>query len=251
MNKLVLSLAILLLLPLACFGQYPFEKYPKPTCNTYNDWKLYDWTEAKQKVNHTITVDSFFNDTTSLTIQLTSFDEDIWNNSEIRIFKGENQIQKLYDDMAFVPSNIFSPIQVVDFNADGLLDVKIVVPYMGNGLASLNCRVIYLIQNRKLSFTKLAFVDKLYEGGRPERDVDGNGSFEVITMQLVGHNNHSYWVFNLYEIVDSGLLNVNHKLDYPILIQYLYRDNYEITKDLSREEMKQYSRELPEGFDQK
>ena len=233
----------------AGYCQYPFEKYAQPVYEEFNDWKLYDWTETKQTINHTLTIENFFQKE-SLTIQLTSSTENMWEQSSIRIFRGQTQIQKLTEDMAFGTHNIFEPIRVTDLNNDGLKDLKLIIPYLGNGVAALNVRVIYLVQNEKNEFSKSSFNDKM-NTNRPERDFDKDGIFEVVTMKLNGHESHSYWTFNIFEFTQSGLVNANEKDNYPIMIQYLFRDNFEVTDKISRSDMKSYALEKPEEYDWK
>lgn len=230
-------------------GQYPFEKYPAVKYSIYNDWKIYDRTEAEKKVHSTLTIPNFFGKNDSLTIQLTSFTDHWWDNSEIRIFQNKQQKQKFIENMIFSPTGL-DTVRVADINGDGLKDVKIGSPYMGNGIASLNVKVIYLFQRQDHSFNKISFDDKSYPN-IPERDFDGDGNYEIITMELVGHENHNYWVFNIFDYKDNGLVNANSKDNYPIMIQYLYRKNFEITDKVSREKMKDFSLNLPENYDRK
>ena len=115
---------------------------------------------------------------------------------------------------------------------------------MGCGLASLNVRVIYFYQNTNKNFTKVSFYDKMNEN-RFERDLNSDGKFEIITMTLQGHQNHNYWLFNVYNYENGNLICVNDKIDYPIMIQFLYRENYAITTKLTRQEMKKYQHRKP------
>jgi len=118
-------------------GQDPFEKYPAIPFKEYKDWRLYDKSVKEKKVHHTLTIPDFFENKDSLTIQLTSF-VDNWDSSYVRIYRNSNQIQKLFEPMGFSQTNIFEPIRVADINGDNLMDLKILIPYMGNGIAALN-----------------------------------------------------------------------------------------------------------------
>ncbi|MEM6829788.1 MAG: hypothetical protein AAF551_04680 [Bacteroidota bacterium] len=241
---------LVILLNLICQAvhcQYPFEKYPQPVYEEFKDWKLYDWSETTHTINHTLTIESFFQNE-PLIIQLTSSTEDMWENSSIRIFRGQTQIQKLTEDMAFSTLNVFEPVRIADLTNDGLKDLKLLIPYLGNGIAALNTRVIYLIQNKNNEFTKISFNDKM-SVHRSERDVDKDGTFEVITMKLDSYENHSYWTFNIFEFTKSGLINANEKDNYPIMIQYLFRENFEVTDKMSRSDMKSYALKQPEAYD--
>jgi hypothetical protein len=134
-----------------------------------------------------------------------------------------------------------------DFNGDGLKDIKLTVFYMGSGLASLNMRIVYFFQKPGQMFIKVAFDDK-QNGNRLERDINEDGNFEIITMTLANYESHNYWTFNAYNFVDDQLVCVNEKVNYPIMVQLLYRDNYEITKHLSRSKMKQFELKEPENL---
>ncbi len=228
-------------------GQEPFEKYPAISYTEYKDWKLYDKSEKEKKVYNTLTIPDFYENKDSITIQLTSF-VDNWDSSYVMIYKNKKQIQKFFEPMGFSQSNVFEPIRIADINGDGLTDLKILIPYMGNGTASLNVRAIYLFQKSNGNFTKISFDDKM-DGNRPERDFDGDKNYEIITMTLTGYENHSYWLYNLFDYNSTGLVNVNAKYDYPIMIQFLYRENYKITDKITRLKMKDFTLPLPEKYD--
>lgn len=231
------------------YGQYPFEKYPAPVYQEYEDWEFYDWTETKHTVNHTLTIDQVFDNQDLLTIQLTSFTSSGDNTSIIRLFRNKTQIQKMTEHMFFSTLNIgHEPIHVTDINGDGLKDFKIIVPYMGNGVAALNVKVIYFFQTKDQKFIKVSYSDKMSEN-RLERDFDGDGNFEIVTMNLNGYENHNYWTFNIFEYKGGELINANYKDNYPIMVQFLYRKNHKITDKINREEMKKFALQFPDDFD--
>ena len=245
----LLALLTITILTLTVKGQYLFEKYPAPTYKEYNDWKIYDKREKENKVHCALTIPKFFDSRDNLTIQLTSFTDHWEENSIIRIFNNQIQIQKILENMAFSPTAI-DTVRVADINGDGLSDIKIVFSYMGCGLAGLNVRVIYLFQKPDNTFIKISFDDKM-SPNRMERDMNADGNFEIITMNLAGYQEHNYWVFNAFNFINEQLINVNSTYDYPIMVQYLFRDNYEITKKISSNKMKEFALEIPEGYDKK
>lgn len=241
---------IMILLTAILKGQEPFEKYPAISYREYKDWEVYDKSAKEKKVHYTLTIPDFFENKDSITIQLTSFVGN-WDSSYFRIYRNKKQIQKFVDPpMGLSEANMVEPIRIADINGDSLTDLKILIPYMGNGTASLNVRVIYLIQKPNCDFTKISFDDKM-NGNRPERDFDGDKNYEIITMTLTSYENHSYWLYNLYDYYSNGLINVNVKDDYPIMIQFLYRENYQITDKITRQKMKDFALPLPEGYDKK
>jgi hypothetical protein len=70
-------------------------------------------------------------------------------------------------------------------------------------------------------------------------------------MNLVGYENHSYWLFNLFDYDGNEFVNVNSKDNYPIMIQFLYRENFQITNRISREKMKDFNLNLPDDYEKK
>jgi hypothetical protein len=134
-------------------------------------------------------------------------------------------------------------------------DCKLLIPYNGNGLASLNTRVIYLFQHKDNSFTKISYLDMIngkHAGdNRSERDFNKDGNYKIIAMSLISYHNHSYWVFNLYNFLNNELESVNNKYNYPILIQCLFPDNYNVARNISREKMKSFALAKPEDYDKR
>jgi len=55
----------------------------------------------------------------------------------------------------------------------------------------------------------------------------------------------------LYNFDSDRLLNVNWKDNYPIMTQFLIRENFEITNKIIREKMKEFALTLPEKYDRK
>lgn len=150
--------------------------------------------------------------------------------------------------MFFTEANVpFEAVRKLDVNGDTLADVKLLIPYMGNGLASLNTRVIYLFQKRTGMFTKVSYLDKL--GAQiTEHDFDGDGSYEILTRTLKFYERHSYWIFNIYNFKDDELINQNDRFDYPIMVQYLFRENYRVTDKISAAKMKTFEDHVPEEY---
>ncbi len=228
-------------------AQFPFEKYTSVKYTSFNNWNIYDKAEKEKKIHSTLTIPTFFDNGDTLTVQLTSFTDHWWNNSIIRIFRNKTEIQKIAEDMGFSPIGL-DTLRVADINGDNLRDIKITVAYLGNGIAAMNARIIYLFQQADHSFKKTSFTDKI-NNNRKERDFDGDGNFEIITMNLSSHENHSYWLFKLYHYSNGGLVSVNQQYDYPIMIQFLKRKNYEITNKISKEKMKTFALSLPDEYD--
>ncbi|MFL5743009.1 MAG: hypothetical protein ACJ75B_22510 [Flavisolibacter sp.] len=234
-------------LALNSFGQYPFEKFPAIKYRAYKDWKVFNTNNKEHKTEFVFTIPKFFNKKDSLTLLLTSFDNK-WDSSFITILKNGEELQRFFEPMFFYDTNLMEDVMTADINGDKLQDVKLVIPYMSNGLG-LNTRVIYLFQHNNKSFNKISFDDKMFGQNRPERDFNGDGNYEIITMTLISYGSHSYFAFNLFNFKNSDLVSVNDKYNYPILIQFLYRDNFKITHKISRQKMKDFAQAKPEDYD--
>lgn len=228
-------------------GQYPYEKYPAIKFKTKGKWTLYDKRDTENKMHWTMTFPQFYDKKDDMTVEITTFGYK--DSSEIRIFKNKKQIQKIIEPYAIgrVWSALLDSVCYADINGDSLVDLKIVCWNGGCGIASLNMLVIYLFQQKDNTFKKVSYLDMTIENA--ERDFDGDGKYEIITRSLVSYQGHSYWTYNLYNYMDGKLVCADDKFDYPIMIQYLYRKNFEITDKITKEKMKTFSRTLPIDYD--
>ncbi len=168
----------------------------------------------------------------------------------LQLYKGKQFIQCLNLKKGFNPMDFSEPIRVADFNGDSQKDLKFVAHYNGCGLAAMNVRVLYLFQQPDNKFTKIEYMDKTDSHNTPERDMDGDGNYEIITMDLKSHKTHNYWTFNIYNFKSNELVNVNEKFDYPVMVQYLFRRNYKpanFNQNISRK----YSLKHPPEYDVK
>jgi hypothetical protein len=246
--KTLTPFLIILVFPIFSFGQYPFEKYPVIKYSKKIGWKVYDLREKENKMHWTNTIPAFFNNKESLTLQITTFGDK--DTSLIRIYKDKKQIQVFVEPYAIGRNfgMLIDTLYYADINGDSLKDLKFLCWYGGCGIASLNERVIYLFQQPGEKFIKLSFID-MSQSTRPERDMDGDGNYEIITMNLDHFEKHSYFTYNLYNFSGGTLKNVNEKYDYPIMIQFLTKDNYKVTNKISNEKMKTFSHVYPDEFD--
>lgn len=243
-------LILLALLSGIAKAQYPFEKYPVLHYKACNEWKTTDRLGEKEKeVISILSLPGFYDNSDTLAIELTSFADHYWDHSIVRLLRNHTEVKKTTEDIAFNPIAL-DTVRVADINGDGLQDVKIIVYYMGNGTASLNVRVIYLFQQQDHSFTIISYDDKM-ESNRPERDVDGDGNYEIITMTLLRYEYLSYWLFNLFEYANHGLVNANQKANFHIMTQYLHRDNLDIINQISQDKIEKIEIVLPEGYQRK
>lgn len=232
MVKLIYACAALLVCTASANAQYPFEKYKAPV--TYAVPK---WADSLGRVGKgtvvavsTIRLDSVFSGGDKCIIRVESPEKSkpLDDGAKISIYRNKRLIQVFEDENA--PHYYFSMgfVAVADYNGDGLPDIKMVVPYMSNGLG-LDEWDIYLIQERDGYFVKIAFFN-LYSPDRQERDMDNDGHFVIIGMQLEGYGRHNYFVYNLYKFNADTLKGISERFGYPLMYQFLERENYKAAK---------------------
>ncbi len=113
---------------------------------------------------------------------------------------------------------------VADINNDSLLDIKLVFPNPGCGLAGDLSTKVYLFKIDSISFNKIEFFDFASE---PEYDINGDSIYEIISCNHIQYNNHSYWVYNSYNYKNEKIINTSFENNYPLWTRHL---NYSINK---------------------
>lgn len=245
--------ALFLLLFLFLFtgsnAQYPFESKRHLHYMRYTHWKVLDTTNKRSA--YSINIPRFFSHRINLRVLVSSYPGGA-DSSVITLFKGKGQLQSFVDPY-FVGSIVGPAPQAVyieDVNGDGLKDIKILID--GNaccGAYNFYQRVIYLFQKPNGKFSKVAFTDLAMDyKNKLERDFDGDGNYEIIVQSFQNYGDHNYFLFNLYNFKNGQLTNVNSKADYPIMVQLLNRENYAITKNLTRKKMKEFTKKLPDDY---
>ena len=246
-----LLFCIIIFFTFSASGQYPFEKSKRIKFKRFENWQIIERSDIR--ADYSITLPGFFSQRSSLKFQMRSVvDKD---SSIITIFK-KGKLLQTFTEPYFIGGVVGPAPKAVyweDINGDGLSDLKVIVP--GNaccGAYNYYLRVIYLFQKTDGTFTKISFTDLMMNYiNRPERDIDGDGNFEIITQSFQSYGDHNYWVFNLYNFNGSGFVNVNQKGGYPIMVQLLYRNNYKVTEKISRAKMKQFTKQYPSDYDKK
>lgn len=230
------------------FGQLPFEKYPPIKYKEYNNWNLKDSNQQEKRKDYMLIIPNFFENNDSLTIVLSKYKTDRIEDSCMFMFYHKKDTVFGFGEF-IIDSILDDPIRVADFNNDKRLDLKIIRRGWGCGAYNIYLNVYYLLQKPNNKLSEETFTDMMFETENTlERDFDGDGNYEIITMSFQNYKNHNYWVYNLYNFTSNGIVNVNFKDDYPIMIQLLNDWNDKITKNLTREQMKKYSKKLPDNY---
>ncbi len=242
--RFILLLFSQLLLQGSVRAQFPFEKFPSIPFREYKKWKSYSELNPQQ-LNFTNSIPAFFPNKNGLILEVEEIDSLTF--STLRIYRNNLLIQKLRIEDSFYVLSTPMTVFVEDLNNDGLSDIKFTIPNHGSGAFNYYARVIFLIQQKDGTFKKLIFTDCFSEefGNRPERDLDGDGTFEIITETFQNVGNHNYWMFNIYNYEDGSFVNVNDKANYPILVPL---ETYNESERMPKSTMKKYSRKLPDDF---
>jgi hypothetical protein len=227
-------------------AQYPFERFPMAPLQVTDAWIRYD--KGGGKYHWTLTFPDFYGDSASMTVQITTLPNS--DSSLFRVYRGKKQIQLMTEPHPL--GSVFGILQdstdYGDINGDSLPDVRIRAWCGGSGIAAYYFRLIYLIQRSDGTFSKVSFVNMEHEVRYPERDLNGDGNFEIVATSLDNYQGHNYWTFNVYRFDNGRLRCVNDEFGYPIMVQYLYRRNYEVTNRISKEKMKDFGKKLPDEF---
>lgn len=229
MKLLLIPFLLFLYLTTPASAQYPFEKFKK--INFKNILFKSD-SISSETFRYSAQVNQY-----SVVLQEINGRE----GTGISIYKSGKLLQEFTEDIGMLKIVLAEDLQAGDINGDGYQDIKIRMYNNGSGLAGSYETKIYLFGS-STGFTKLSFMDYF---SFTEVDLDGDGNYEIIGCNLVNYKNHNYWTFDLYNYVAGKFLNVGCKYQYPIMIQYLNRDNYEITRKISRAKMKEFSSKQP------
>jgi hypothetical protein len=226
------TFAILLFCCINGFSQYSFEKYPSikyvkaVISDTYQEDKSYVGVIK-------------YND---LKIEL--LENRQTDSSNIIIYQAGKIIQKIKEVDDIMPIMVIDSAMIGNINNDKQIDFKITLANPGNGFAALMIRKIYLFGNNG-KFNKVSFLDF---SDQIERDFNNDNNFEIIGVDHIFYKNHSYWIYDLYNYQNRNLINVSQSNNYPIMIQYLYKENYKEFKGCTNDELKKLSKPKPKYY---
>jgi len=237
---------LIIFLSLCCgisHAQYPFESVKSIQYKIFKEWKTTVDPKDELPVMREIKISKFDLKMEGLTIkqQLKWTLPDSILYSEMEIYS-DNKIIK-----EFVVGNtpLYQPLPVfvADINGDGLNDIKILFPNYASGAYNYYCQTVLLCQNKNGTFNDIIYSD-IYENfeNKPERDFNNDGQYEIITQTFQQYGAHNYWLFNLYNYKNGGLVNVNALANYPIMIPL---DSYEISTKITRKKMKSFAIKSP------
>lgn len=187
----------------------------KLTLKTYSDWET-TWNESTSEPEfYTLTIPDCFQKNDAVTIQL--YDYSVGDSTISLIGKDGNLLTAISESVTIHEMAIrYTSVSVGDIDCNGLNDMKINFPYMGNGLMANAKRIVYLFQNADRTFSKVSFDSFTWKNDIMETDADGDGKYEIVVrnIQNIDDDNY-YWVENLYKYTANGLVCVSDKNGYP------------------------------------
>lgn len=228
---------LLLLFTKPCFAQYPFEKYP---AIKYIKIPIVDYGKPNSGYNGIAKYKNY---------KIVIAEKKEFDGADLTLYFKNKIVKKII--APFVASEIVLGIDTVyigDIDGNGLPDFKLVAYNNGSGLAGSVMHKVYLFNTGNNKFKPVTFNTFFDE---PERDFNRDGKFELITRNYLSYNNHGYWVFDLFNYKDGKLANVSRKYNYPILIDFLDKETYSISKRIKRADMKKFSAKSPDYYDYK
>lgn len=215
------------------YAQYPFEKYPAIKYKTLVFDKSISETDSLLTAKA-----SYLNYNIILTQK-----EDSDTAHVVISYKS-----KLISDFIIGADNAMAlqdTAYIADIDGNGYPDFKILYFNLGSGLATSLEHKLYCFNEGNKRFNSFFYIDFF---SFPERDINGDGNYEIISDILNKYQGHSYWTFNLFNYKNGKLVNVNSIADYPIMVPYLYDETVEVTRKLSRKKMKKFSVDFPDYF---
>jgi hypothetical protein len=215
------------------YAQYSFEKYPAIK------YKKLVFDKSNSETDSSITAKTSYLD---YNITLTQKEES--DTAHVVI----TYKRKIISDFTIGADYVMAlqdTAYVADIDGNGFPDFKILYYNMGSGLASSLEHKLYCFNEGNKRFNKFFYIDFF---NFAERDINGDGNYEIISDILNQYKGHSYWTFNLFNYRGGKFINVNKIADYPIMVPYRYDETFEITKKISRLKMKKFSVDFPDYF---
>lgn len=186
---------------------------------TYTNWEIkYDEYNSNAEY-YEFTIPDFFEKNNSATVQLYHYgtEGNISNSTISLINKDGDFLATIFEPTQFHEMAVqFATLSVADIDGNGLKDIKIEFPYMGNGLMACAVRTIYIFQEKQQTFNKISFNSFVCQDQVSEIDVDNDGKYEIVarTLEYIDEDNR-FWVENIYKYTPEGLICVSEENGYP------------------------------------
>jgi hypothetical protein len=161
----------------------------------------------------------------------------------IEIHRDGRKIQSYTTRIPYTHEVLSDSVFAADFNNDGLVDYKLIAKNTAITFVGNKYRKMYLIQQENGTFDIHYFMDFYRE---KERDLDGDGTWEVITRHAYYKNLIVYWVFDTFNFGNGAIVNTGSQFGYPRMTDNT--DKLEDTKEFKKEDWHIYSRSVPDNY---
>lgn len=123
-----------------------------------------------------------------------------------------------------------------DLDGNGFKDFIVFGWYEANGLAFYHYQVDLFMKEREGVYNKISY-DSQGPGMEDFVDLNNDGKHEIIITDIRSIEGHTYFTYNVYELKDYQLVNVDAKYrGFPKFIWYTFKPNDKDTTRLTKEE---------------
>lgn len=135
-----------------------------------------------------------------------------------------------------------------DLDKNGLNDFIVFNSYRGVGLGvNMGKTEIYLSHSNN-KFTHVSY-ESWSEGIEDFVDINNDGKIEVILGGCQGFGDHTFFTYNIYQIVNFKMVNANKKFKgFPKFVWYTHKPNDKDTVKIEMEERSKYVSEQDKLF---
>lgn len=155
---------------------------------------------------------------------------DAGDSTRVSIFRSGKLLKEFYEECNIWYMELTA--YAGDLDKNGKTDIKFVINGGGNGLAGELFYKFYLFNDGR-NFSVVDFID--FDQGL-EYDMDADGVFEILSCQHKFYNNHSYWIYNVYNYRKGKLVNTSGKYGYPLWTRHLNNTNKVIARNIPYKE---------------
>lgn len=133
-----------------------------------------------------------------------------------------------------------------DIDRNGLKDFVIFYTHRGCGLGAFLMKTEIFLKKEEGKYQRIHY-DAFYSDLGDFVDLDNDGKYEVITLDLHYGKKHNYWAYNIYKFENYKLVNADSEyVDFPKIVWFTYSPNDKDTTHLSIDERKEITREKNE-----
>ena len=129
-----------------------------------------------------------------------------------------------------------------DVDGNGLEDFIIFSSYRGCGLGALSTMTEMFLKKPEGGYQRI-YYDSFCSGLEDIVDLDNDGKYELITLDMHYAGKHNYWAYNIYRFENYKLVNADAEFEgFPKFIWYTDKPNDKDTTHLNSDQRKEFTR---------